>query len=260
MIDTVLIDADTSAPERATEDTTSGHSAEQLMDLLETEPYVYGDVAGTWVEKFTGYLLLFIKRSLNLDVDKQQREDFFRYSKALSTLTKEIRSVKVTREQDNFEAVGPYPALGQLAETYRQFIGRADDSASVTHGEVLEQQLRLDRLQVPYDIHGRVSFLLDRPTLEAANIVIAVLSDRIAKGLPVERVDVKPLTDYDAGQWQELAFTIYVDLASQDANREWDSILDEIGAKARRQGDETVINSLSERIGVHFRWKVSNHV
>lgn len=260
MTDTGLIDVDTIAPERDSEDTTSGHSAEHLMNLLETEPYVYRDVAGTWVEEFTGYVLLLKKRCLNLDIDKQQRKDFFRYAKELSTLSNEIRSVRVLMEQDKFEAVGPYPALGQLAKTYRQFVGREDDSASVTYGEVVEKQLGLDQLQVPYNINRQVSSLLDRPTLEATNIVIAVLSDRIAKGLPVEHVDVKPLTDYDAGQWQELVFTIYVDLNSQDANKEWDSMLDEIRAKAHRRGDETVIDSLSERIGVHFRWKVSNHV
>lgn len=253
MNEVALLDADTVATERASEDTTFGH-------LLETEPYTYRDVAGSWVGEFTGYLLLFIKRSLNLDVDNQQREDFFRYSKALSTLRNEIRSVRVPRGQDNFNAVGPYLALEQLIEVYRQLIGGEDDSASVTHGGVVEKQLELDQLQVPYNINTQVSSLLDRPTLEAANIVTAVLSDRIAKGLPVEHVDVKPLTDYDAGQWQELVFTIYVDLDSQDANKEWDGMLDEIRAKAHRRGDEIVIDSLSERIGVHFRWKVNNHV
>jgi hypothetical protein len=260
MSEVVLIDADTIALERDGEDSTSTHLAERLINLLETEPYTYRDVAGTWVEEFPGYLLLLKKRCLNLDIDKQHREDFFRYAKALSTLRNEIRSVRVPMEQDKFEAVGPYPALEQQTETYRQFIRREDDSASVAHGEVVERQLGLDQLQVPYNINRQVSALLDRPTLEAANIVTAVLSDRIAKGLPVEHVDVKPLTDYDAGQWQELVFTIYVDLNSQDANKEWDNMLDEIGAKAHRQGDEIVIDSLSERIGVHFRWKVSNHV
>lgn len=260
MTDTVLIDVDTIAPERDSEDTTSRHSAEQLMNLLRTEPYVYGDVAGTWVEEFTGYFLLLKKRCLNLDIDKQQRKDFFRYAKELSTLSNEIRSFRVLMERDKFEAVGPYPALGQLAETYRQFIGREDDSASVTHGEVVEKQLGLDQLRVPYNINPQVSSLLDGPTLEAANIVTAVLSDRIAQGLSVEHVDVKPLMDYDAGQWQELVFTIYVDLTSQDANKEWDSMLDEIRAKAHRRGGEIVIDALSERIGVHFRWKVTNDV
>jgi hypothetical protein len=260
MIDTALMDVDKIAPERDIEDTISGHLVEHFTNLLETKPYIYRDVAGTWVEEFTGYLLLLKKQSLNLDIDKQQRKYFFNYAKALSKLSNKIRSVRVLTEQDTFEAVGSYPALERLAKTYWQFIEKEDDSASVTYGEVLGKQLGLDQLQVPYTINKQVSFLLDRPTLEAANIVIAVLSDRIAKGLPVEHIDVKPLTDYDAGQWQELVFTIYVDLASQDANKEWDSILDEIGAKARRQGDETVINSLTERIGVHFRWKVSNHV
>jgi hypothetical protein len=260
MIDTALMDVDKIAPERDSEDMISGHLVEHFTNLLETKPYIYRDVAGTWVQGFTGYLLLLKKQSLNLDIDKQQREDFFSYAKALSKLSNKIHSVRVLMEQDKFEAVGPYPALVQWAKPYWQFVETDDDSAFVTYGEVLEQQLRLDQLPVPHNINRQVSSLLDKPTLEAANIVIAVLSDRIAKGLPVERVDVKPLTDYDAGQWQELAFTIYVDLASQDANREWDSILDEIGARARRQGDETVIDSLSERIGVHFRWKVSNHV
>jgi len=261
MTDTALMDVvDKIAPERDSESTTSGHLMEQFMNLLKTKPYVYRDVAGTWVGEFTGYLLLLKKQSLNLDIDKQQREDFFSYVETLSELNNKIHSVRVLIEQDKFEAVGLYPALEQPAKIYWQFVKTEDDSASVTYGEVPEKQLGLDQLQVPYNINGQVSFLLDKPTLEAANIIIAVLSDRITKGLPVERVDVKSLADYDAGQWQELAFTIYVNLTSQDANRQWDSILDEIEAKASKQGDETVINSLSERVGVHFRWKVSNHV
>jgi len=253
MNEVTLIDADTIASERASEDTTSGH-------LLETEPHIYRNVAGIRIEEFTGYLLLLIKQSLNLDVNKQQREDFFSYSKALSSLRNRISSVRVTREQDNFKVVSSYLSLGQLVETYRQLIGGEDDSASVPPIEVVAKQLGFDQLQVPYNINTQVSSILDRPTLEAANIVTAVLSDRIAKGLSVEHVDVKLLTDYDAGQWQELVFTIYVDLDSQDANKQWDSILDEIRAKANRQGNKTVIDSLSQKIGVHFRWKVSNHV
>jgi len=153
-----------------------------------------------------------------------------------------------------------HPASEQLIET-RQFIGRGeDDSACVMPSETIEEQLGLDQLQVPCNIDRQVSSLLDRPTLKAANIVTAVLSTSIAKGLPVERVDVKLLVDCDAGQWQELVFTIYVDLNSQDANREWDSMLDEIADKVHRYGDTKVIDSLSERIGIHFRWKVTNDV
>jgi hypothetical protein len=253
MNDVALLDVDAIANERATEDTTFGY-------LSETEPCIYMGVSGTWVDELTGYLLLFIKRSLNLDVDKRQREDFFRCSEALSTLSNEIRSVGVPRVQYNFKAVGSYPTLKQLIETYQQLIEREDDSASVTHGEAVEKQLGLDQLRVRYNIDTQVSSLLDRPTVEAANIVTAVLSDRIAKGLRVEHVDVTPLTDYDAGKWQELVFTIYVDLDSQDANKEWDSMLGEIRAKAHREGDEEVTESLTERIGVHFRWKVDNDV
>jgi hypothetical protein len=263
MIDTALTDVDKIAPERGSEDTISGHWLEQFRNLLETKPYVYRDAAGAWVGEFTGYLLLLKKQGLNLDIDNRQRQHFFDYAKRLSELSNRIRNVIVPMEQDTFTTVAVYPTSMQWVKPYWQFVGTNDDSAFVTfatYGEVLEQQLRLDQLSVPYNINEQVSFLLDKPTLEAANIVIAVLSERIAKGLPVERVDVKPLTDYDAGQWQELAFTIYVDLASQDANREWDSVLDDIKARTHRQGDETVINALSERIGIHFRWKVSNHV
>lgn len=253
MNDVALQDVDAIATERAREDTAFGY-------LIETKPYIYRNVAGTWLDQLVGYLLLFVKRSFDLDVNKQQREDFFRYSQALSALSNEIRNVKVSRGQYDLKAVGSYPMLEQLIETYRQSIEKDDDSASVTHGEVVEKQLGLDRLGVRYDVNRQVLSLLDRPTLEAANIVTAVLSDSIAKGLPVEHVDVKPLTDYDAGQWQEVVFTIDVNLDSQDANEEWDSILDEIRAKADRQGDQTVIESLTERIGVHFRWKDDRHV
>jgi hypothetical protein len=260
MIDTASTVIDKIAPGRDSEDIISGHWLEQFRNLLETKPYVYRDATEAWVGEFTGYILLLKKQGLNLDIDNQQRRYFFNYAKGLSELSNNIRNVIVPMEQDTFAAVAVYPTLVQWAEPYWQVVGTNDDSAFVTYGEVLEQQLQLNQLSVPYNINEQVSFLLDSPTLEAANIVIAVLSDRIAKGLPVQRVDVKPLTDYDAGQWQELAFTIYVDLASQDANREWDSILGEIETRGRRQGDEAVINSLSERIGVHFRWKVSGHV
>lgn len=248
----VLTDSDTIAPERTGEDTTSGYS-------LAAEAYVYRDPARTW-EEFSGYLLLFMKRSLSLEADKQQREDLCGYARALSTLRNQVPSFRVLLEPDEFKAAGPYLALEQLIETYRRFIGGEDDRTSVTHGDVIEKHLGLDRLQVPYHINRQASALLDRATSEAANIVTAVLSDRIVRGLPVEYVDVKPLTDYDAGQWQELVFTIYVDLTSEDANREWDSVLDETRAMAHRKGDATVIDALTERIGVHFRWKISNDV
>jgi hypothetical protein len=248
-----LLDADAIATERASEDTAFGY-------LIETKPYIYRNVPGNWVSQLAGYLLLFLKRSFDLDVNKRQREDFFRYSQALSTLSNEMRSVRVSRGQYDLKAAGSYPTLEQLIEIYRQFIEREDDSASVTYAELIEKQLGLDRLGVGCNVNAQVSSLLDRPTLEAANIVTAVLSDSIAKGLPVEHVDVEPLTDYDAGQWQELVFTIDVNLDSQDANKEWDSILDEIRAEADRRGDEIVIESLTERIGVHFKWKGNRHV
>ena len=260
MTDIGLIGADTSASGRDSEDTTSGHSAERLTELLETKPYVYRNVVGIWVEDFPGYLLLSKKRFFNLDIDKQQREDFFRYAETLLKLRDKIYRFGVLKEQDKFKAKRLHPASEQLIET-RQFIGREeDDSACVMPSETIEEQLGLDQLQVTYNIDRQVSALLDRPTLAAANIVTAVLSTSIAKGLPVERVDVKLLADCDAGQWQELVFTIHVDLNSQDANREWDSILDEIRTKAHRESDEMVIASLSEKIGLHFRWKVTNHV
>lgn len=263
MIDTILEDledVDKTAPERDTEDTVSGHLVDHFTSLLGTKPYIYRGVAGAWLEQFAGYVLLLKKQSLNLDVDKQQRKDFFTYAKALSALSKKVHNVRVSVAQDVYEAISTYSDSAQWGKPYWQFFETDDSSAFIPYCEVLEQQLQLDKLSVPHNIDEQVSFLLDKPTLEAANIVIEVLTERVAKGLPIERVDVKPLTDYDAGQWQELTFTIYVDLASQDANEEWDNILDEIRTRGSRQNDETVINSLSEKIGVHFRWKVSSDV
>ena len=123
----------------------------------------------------------------------------------------------------------------------------------------VEPHLGIDRLRVPYDIDDRIWQLFDTVTLQAASIVTAIVSRRIAEGLPVKHVYVKALVDYDAAQWKELVFTIDVDLGSEDANREWDQMIAEISDRAR-QTDAALCEALLEEIGVHFRWILGSHV
>ena len=126
--------------------------------------------------------------------------------------------------------------------------------------EVLKEQLGLNELQVPCSVDEEIEFILDNITLKAANIVTSVLHDKITKGLPVKYIHVKLFVDYDAGQWEELVFNIEVDMASKDANREWDSILDEIAKIAGNRDDTSLVESLQEKIGIHFKWIVRDHV
>jgi len=118
----------------------------------------------------------------------------------------------------------------------------------------------LDHLPVPYRIDVRVLPLLDRPTLKAVEIVTAILSERVSAGLTIEHVSIGILTDRDAGQWSELVFNIRVNLDSVGANQEWDNVLVKVSEEADGQVDGEVAVSLVEKIGIHFTWKVADHV
>lgn len=118
----------------------------------------------------------------------------------------------------------------------------------------------LSRLKVPCHIDQSVLSLLSKPILEAARIVVDILSDRIDNGLPVEHVMVEPLVDIDAGQWKEVVFRVHVKLESRDANREWDYLLAQIAQKGAQLEDPEIAASLQEDIGIHFAWVTNSSV
>lgn len=112
----------------------------------------------------------------------------------------------------------------------------------------------LTQLQVPHSISKNVLPLLDTSRLRAINIVTGIIVQHISQGLPVERVDIEALIDRDAGQWTEVVFALRVNLSSDEANRKWDDILNEVSHTASTQTDKEVATSLREKIGIHFRW------
>lgn len=118
----------------------------------------------------------------------------------------------------------------------------------------------LDQLSVPYQVDNGVLPLLNESVLQAAHIVIGILTDRILRGLQIKHVSVEPLLDRDAGQWSEVVFTIQVDLDSYEANHEWDNILDKVSKVAHKETNKEVVISLLEKIGIHFVWIKADHV
>ncbi len=116
------------------------------------------------------------------------------------------------------------------------------------------KEIGLDILGVLYRISGEVLPYFDDVTVKASGVVARVLARRIAAGLAVEDVDVDVLTDYDAGQWSEVVFTVKVNLDSASANQEWDDTLAEISHLADRQHNKEVASALRNRISIHFRW------
>ncbi len=122
--------------------------------------------------------------------------------------------------------------------------------------EPLYAQIRrvLAQIQIPHHLDKEVLHLVDTPMLQAMNIVSRVLAKRISAGLRARDIEIEPLTDRVAGRWSEVVFVVRVDLSSEDANREWDSVLTEILEVANAQSDLQTANCLSENIGIHFEW------
>ena len=143
-----------------------------------------------------------------------------------------------------------------LQKTMTLYLDRALPRSAV----IAKMEEALNHLSVPYSIDERVIPLLDRATLEAANIVITTLADKISSGLPVKHIMVEPLTDVDAGQWEEVVLTIHASLNSREANQEWDAILTTISEIADGPTDTEVAAALLERIGIHFTWVTSSDV
>ncbi len=122
------------------------------------------------------------------------------------------------------------------------------------------KQIGLDALRIPYHIAKDVLPYPDDATLKASRIVVGILARRVAAGLVVEAIDVDVLTDYDAGRWSEVVFTIKVNLDSTAANQEWDSFLAELSDLAESQPNKEVASVLRDRIAIHFRWVHSSCV
>jgi len=126
---------------------------------------------------------------------------------------------------------------------------------TVTRLSAIDQlQDILALLSVPWSVNQQVLPLLDKATLEATRIVTQIIAERINSGLKVRKVRVEPLIDVDAGQWEEVIFTVNVDLKAEEANQEWDIILDRITEVTSGITDTDLSQSLREKIGIHFAW------
>ena len=125
---------------------------------------------------------------------------------------------------------------------------------------LIEIATTFSKLGVGYHVDKGVLPLLDEFTLSSVRIVTDILANEISRGLPVEQIEVKPLTDRDAGEWSEVVFNIQVRLDSAEANREWDNILTKVSEAADRQVDKEISASLLEKVGIHFKWVTSGDV
>lgn len=114
----------------------------------------------------------------------------------------------------------------------------------------------MERLKVPWTLRRDVLPILNKVTVEVISVVVAILAERIACGVKVRWVDVGLLSDYDAGQWSEIVFHVYVNSGSKDANVEWDLVLDMISnaADSSNLSNPRLAEALRNLVDVHFRW------